>query len=660
MVLRPLRTGLLRALLYTDYTPCATDDGDLEEEHVNLLDSPRLAAAHDQFCVRDSNPRPVRVSAVVMSKIPELKRRFRPWHAFAVLAAAIVITVVVTTSVLVTRRNHEMAIQDDKSRPSDPGSARVNLGYAQYQGSLVGASGGVAQYLGLRFAAPPTGERRWRAPADPEQDDNGDQAANAFGPVCLGIMVPYPNSLDQDEDCLFANVWAPANATVNSKLPVWLFIQGGGYTVNSNANWDGTAVVERSGRNIVMVNFNYRVGLWGFLASERVRAGGAGDLNAGLLDQRQVMRWVRRYIAQFGGDPNHVVIHGASAGAGSVALHLVAYGGGVGPDETENERLFIGAVGESVFFPAQPLVADLEWQFDRTLAAIGCENNNDPMGCLRGKDTATLQAANVPSAFPGRPQLPAPLFYWTPCVDGDFLRDLPYRLLEQGSFRAGVPVLMGATNDEGTVFALGTAAKPDDAALFLRNNYPGLSDTNANDVLERYPATSYNSSNDKDTVHGAWFPATAAAYGEATFVCPAAYVLDAYAGKGNKAWGYRTNIFDAVNAAQGLGVPHIWESWAVFGPDSQRGVGLGPASFYSYAADTVPLVMDYWLSFVRTLDPSALRTPGAPVWEAWSGGADDARSRLVFQSGNFTMEDVDPAQRRRCEFWRGLADQTKQ
>ncbi|KAI1774040.1 alpha/beta-hydrolase [Hypoxylon cercidicola] len=597
-----------------------------------------------------------------MNRIRALRRRLRPWHGFAALASALAITAAVLAAVLVTRRNHEKAVEADKNRPSDPSSARVNLGYAQYQGSFVGTDGGVAQYLGLRYAAAPTGERRWRAPAEPEVEDAGDQAADTFGAICLGIAVPYPNALAQDEDCLFANVWAPANATVESKLPVWLFIQGGGYTVNSNANWNGTAVVERSGRSIVFVNFNYRVGLYGFLASERVRAGGAGDLNVGLLDQREVMRWVRRHVAQFGGDPDHVVIHGASAGAGSVALHLVAYGGSTGPNpnpnsgENENEKLFVGAVGESVFFPAQPFVADLEWQFDRVLAATGCDNPNpnpnsgDPMACLRGKDTASLQAANAASAFPGRPPLPLPLFYWTPCVDGDLLRDLPYALLARGEL-LDVPVLMGATSDEGTVFAP-DAPTADDAALFLRANYANLTDGQAADILTRYPQTPAL------PMHGAWFPSAAAAYGEATFVCPASSVLDAYAPRGGRAWGYRTAIYDADNAARGLGVPHIWECWAIFGPDSLAGIGRGPASYYAHAADVVAFVMDYWISFVRTLDPSATRAPGAPAWEAW--GSSDAGARLVFQAGNFTMETVPPEQRRRCEFWRGLAPATQQ
>lgn len=88
----------------------------------------------------------------------------------------------------------------------------------------------------------------------------------------------------------------PANATVDSKLPVWLYIQGGGYADNSNANYNGTEVIEQSGGNIVFVNFNYRVGIFGFLASQDVVDD--GDLNVGLLDQRMVMKWVHEHIAQ--------------------------------------------------------------------------------------------------------------------------------------------------------------------------------------------------------------------------------------------------------------------------------------------------------------------------------------------------------------------------
>jgi len=112
--------------------------------------------------------------------------------------------------------------------------------------------------------------------------------------MCLGLSQAYsPTWLS--EDCLFVNVWAPAHATPDSKLPVWFYIQGGGYISNANGNYNGTKVVQESGGNIIFVNFNYRVSAYGFLASEKIRRDGV--LNAGLLDQRKALEWVQRYIS---------------------------------------------------------------------------------------------------------------------------------------------------------------------------------------------------------------------------------------------------------------------------------------------------------------------------------------------------------------------------
>ena len=114
-----------------------------------------------------------------------------------------------------------------------------------------------------------------------------------FQPICVGTDQKVSSTLS--EDCLFINVFAPSNATTQSKLPVWFYIQGGGYIVNSNANYNGTDVVEKSGFNALLVNFNYRVGALGFLASEQIQNDGA--LNTGLLDQRKALRWVHKYIS---------------------------------------------------------------------------------------------------------------------------------------------------------------------------------------------------------------------------------------------------------------------------------------------------------------------------------------------------------------------------
>ena len=409
---------------------------------------------------------------------------------------------------------------------------------------------------------------------------------------------------------------------------------------------------------MVFVEFNYRVGLWGFLASEKVRDD--GDLNVGLLDQRAAMKWVQKYISHFGGDPDHVVIHGASAGAGSVALHLTAYGG-------RNDSLFAGGMAESVFFPQQPYLADLEWQFDRVAEVVGCSNETDQMSCLRGKDTATLQAANAASGFPGRVESASPLFYWTPCIDGDLIEDIPYSMFERGDF-IKVPILFGNDNDgkplsrcltpllkqkltplaEGSIFAANAATKYA-MVNFLQNNYPLLRSNDTAAILSNYPQM------EALPGHSAWYPSAALAYGEATFICPTVNILDAYAAHWDTddtppLWSYRFNAADQLYVQQGLGVPHLSDAAAVFGPDNIG--GNAPPGYYTYNADIVPVMQAYWLSFIQTLDPNPKRNATAPVWEAWGTN----RSRILFETGNTRMEDTPAAQVQRCEFWEGLKD----
>lgn len=122
-------------------------------------------------------------------------------------------------------------------------------------------------------------------------------------------------------------------------------------------------------------------------------------------------------------------------------MHLVAYGG-------RNDELFVGGMAESIFFPAQPFVRELEYQFDRVINQTGCVGvaPAQQMACLRGKDVSLLQAANVAQSFPGRTEPPLPLFYWTPCVEGEFLQDLPYRLFEKGQF-VSVPIVFGTSTN---------------------------------------------------------------------------------------------------------------------------------------------------------------------------------------------------------------------
>lgn len=133
-----------------------------------------------------------------------------------------------------------------------------------------------------------------------------------------------------------------------------------------------------------------------------------------------------------------MVLHGASAGAGSAAVHLTAYGG-------RDDHLFNSVATEAVFWPAQPRVEDLDWQFNRTLKRVGCEDADEPMTCLRSKSKRKLQIrANRGQPFVDRDS--SPKFYWTPCVDGDLIRDPLSDMFKSGKF-IHVPVMLGTSTD---------------------------------------------------------------------------------------------------------------------------------------------------------------------------------------------------------------------
>ena len=184
-------------------------------------------------------------------------------------------------------------------------------------------SDGVRAYLGVPFAAPPTGPLRWAAPQPLSW--TGVWNADRRGPACIQVLRPhdinhYFGEEPTSEDCLYANIWTAAKS--GEKRPVVVFIYGGGFTIGSSgmANYDGAAMA-RAGA--VFVNFNYRVGAFGFLAHPALSAEQGGHSgNYGLLDQVAALRWIRANIAQFGGDPDKVLITGQSAGAGSVVSHI--------------------------------------------------------------------------------------------------------------------------------------------------------------------------------------------------------------------------------------------------------------------------------------------------------------------------------------------------
>ncbi|KAL2860999.1 putative carboxylesterase [Aspergillus lucknowensis] len=508
----------------------------------------------------------------------------------------------------------------------------VDLGYARYKGNRVAA--GVDEYLGMRYAAPPLGDLRFRGPREPSST-SALQDASQFGPICVGVGQSLSRYVS--EDCLFINIFTPSHATALSKLPVWVHIQGGGYATNANANFNGTNVVQRAGYDIVFVNFNYRVGALGFLASEQIRRD--GDLNVGLLDQRKALLWVQENIEQFGGNREHVVIHGDSSGSGSIAHHMTAYGG-------RNDGLFVGAIHESTFWPTLRTVTEMEFQFDRIALATGCSAIPFQLSCLRRVDINRLQAANTPSPFPGGSAHPPPRRYFLPVIDHDMIRGQLYDHFDQGPI-VEVPLLVGDDTNEGSIF-VSNASTAEDISLFFKANYPNLLPDSINKIHHTYPRLPPLPN------HGPYFPSLSAAYGDAAFTCQGNHISSTLASRFSprKAWNYRYNVQAPELVNQGLGVPHVFELSAIFG------VGFaGDSETTGYTdinEDIVPVVMDYWVSFIKTLDPNSGRDNQAPVWEPWGPGLGQ---RLKIQTNATEMETVPSSLAAHCSMWKSLANE---
>ena len=186
---------------------------------------------------------------------------------------------------------------------------------------------GVFVYKGIPYAAPPIGELRWKAP-QPVQPWEGVLQADEFGhPSYQAVHYPgnyftewgYGEEKQCSEDCLYLNVWTKYPGQVDRKAPVAVWIHGGGYREGWGSEPEFDAQ-EWAARDVVLVSINYRLGIFGFMAHPELSAESPDGVsgNYGILDQIESLKWVKKNIAQFGGDPDNVMIFGQSAGAGSV------------------------------------------------------------------------------------------------------------------------------------------------------------------------------------------------------------------------------------------------------------------------------------------------------------------------------------------------------
>ena len=327
---------------------------------------------------------------------------------------------------------------------------------------------GVRAFKGVPYAQPPIGDLRWRAP-QPVKDWTGVHRADAFGPRAMQLPLFSDmvfRSSGMSEDCLYLNVWTPANAD-RQRRPVLVYFFGGGFVGGdgSEPRYDGAAMARRG---IVAVTVTFRLGVFGFLAHPELTRESARHAsgNYGLMDQNAALRWVQKNIAAFGGDPKRITIAGESAGSFSVSAQMAS---------PWSKGLLAGAIGESGSLlgthPTPPL-ADAERRGTAFAASLGATS----LAALR-----TLPAAQILEATSKRT---SPRF--GAIVDGDFLPRPPAEIYAAGD-QAHVPLLVGwnsQESDAGGVLGKDTPT-PDNFAKALRTVFGD----HADDAAKLYPAS---------------------------------------------------------------------------------------------------------------------------------------------------------------------------
>jgi para-nitrobenzyl esterase len=461
--------------------------------------------------------------------------------------------------------------------------AAAEIRQADVTGGLVEGevADGLSQFKGIPFAAPPTGDLRWKAP-QPVVPWLGVRRATTFGPACMQgetLARQMGTTAPISEDCLYLDVWTPA-AAADARLPVIVWIYGGGFNAGATSVplYDG-ANFARQG--VVFVSLSYRLGPFGFLATPELSAeSGAGSGNYGLLDLIAGLQWVRDNVAKFGGDPGNVTILGHSAGSMAVSNLLAA---------PAARGLFAKAIAESgaSFAPPQSEA----WVGGTTSTLAFAERNGSAwleslcahsLAGARALPAAALEQRQRATGAPG----------FRPVMDGHVVPGDQFALWQEHRF-ADVPLLVGATSAEW-------GARPTTAKEFverLRRDYGERSPA----LLAVYPHAS-----------------DAEASTSATLLGTDSFVWNAYtwaalqAGQGTSpTWAYR---FHRPTAQNPLGSPHGSEVALVFGNEDKR---PGRPGWSDADRALSRELQGYWVNFARTGNPNGA---GLPAWPEFAEG----------------------------------------
>ncbi|KAM6284873.1 neuroligin-4, X-linked isoform 2-T3 [Spheniscus humboldti] len=470
--------------------------------------------------------------------------------------------------------------------------------------------GPVEQYLGVPYASPPTGERRFQPP-EPPSSWTGVRNATQFAAVCpqylderslLNDMLPvwFTANLDtvvtyvqdQNEDCLYLNIYVPTEDDIhdqNSKKPVMVYIHGGSYMEGTGNMIDGSILASYG--NVIVVTLNYRLGVLGFLSTGDQAAKG----NYGLLDQIQALRWIEENIGSFGGDPKRVTIFGSGAGASCVSLLTLSH---------YSEGLFQKAIIQSGTALSSWAVNYQPAKYTRILAdKVGCDmlDTTDLVECLRNKNYKELiQQTITPATYH---------IAFGPVIDGDVIPDDPQILMEQGEF-LNYDIMLGVNQGEGLKFVDGIVdnedgVSPNDFDFSVSNfvdnlyGYPEGKDTLRETIKFMYTdwADKENPETRRKTL--------VALFTDHQWVAPAVATADLHAQYGSPTYFYafyhhcQSEMKPSwADSAHGDEVPYVF-GIPMIGPTE-----LFNCNFSKNDVMLSAVVMTYWTNFAKTGDPN--------------------------------------------------------
>eukprot|EP00040_Diaphanoeca_grandis_P032805 m.199629 g.199629 ORF g.199629 m.199629 type:complete len:567 (+) comp32741_c0_seq2:175-1875(+) len=490
---------------------------------------------------------------------------------------------------------------------------------------------GNAHFLGIPFGRPPVGDLRWEPPQPPLPWTDVLSTKN-FTHCCMQSAQSYTQFSPPSEDCLYLNMWLPKDVgKTNKTYPIMIFFHGGSYITGTAMTpiYGGESAMHLNENTIIIVA-NYRLGVFGYLGSDRLRASDGSTGNFGLQDQRAAMKWAQTNAASFWGDDQRITIFGESAGAGSTSTHLVA---------PKSEGFFNGAIMESgplASWLAKPMFV-AEKNFDQILQISGCSNlsaSQDQVKCLRNVSaTDALHMFDNPHC--------GGLIDWNSVIDGVELSAHPRVLAANGKIH-DVPILLGTNRDEGTLFV----GDPDkiNASTYTQAVTEIFGAALAPKVIQQYPPTRYPATK---VASSAWWTLSHV-FGDSAMSCPArqtANWIRAAPGRKNPVFMYFfdhemdvLSTLDWISKTHAYGVCHASELALVF-----RFSELLVGKEQELSDD----VVTWWEHFAATGSPGMVN--GAP-WPAFTitepqllmWGMEDDKLNFTLTS---TLKKSD------CDFW---------